>query len=47
MKLLVFDNYDSFTYNIVHTLRLLGVTPEVRRNDAISLDEIKEYDKII
>lgn len=47
MKLLVFDNYDSFTYNIVHTLRLLGVTPEVRRNDAVSLEEIRDYDKII
>lgn len=47
MKLLVFDNYDSFTYNIVHALRQLGVDPDVRRNDAISLDEIDAYDKII
>ncbi|MDE6543523.1 MAG: aminodeoxychorismate/anthranilate synthase component II [Muribaculaceae bacterium] len=47
MKLLVFDNYDSFTYNIVHALRQLGVNPDVRRNDAITLDEIDAYDKII
>ncbi len=47
MKLLVFDNYDSFTYNIVHSLRQLGVEPEVRRNDRITTDEISTFDKII
>lgn len=47
MRLLVFDNYDSFTYNIVHALRQLGVQPEVRRNDRITLDEISGFDKII
>ena len=47
MKILVFDNYDSFTYNIVHTLRELGSYPDVSRNDQISLDEIDNYDKII
>lgn len=47
MKLLIFDNYDSFTYNIAHAVRLLGVEPEVRRNDKITLDEIADYDKII
>lgn len=47
MKILVFDNYDSFTYNIVHTLRELGSNPDVSRNDQISLDEIDNYDKII
>lgn len=47
MKLLILDNYDSFTYNIVHALKSLGVTPTIRRNDSITLDEIDEFDKII
>lgn len=47
MKLLIFDNYDSFTYNIVHAVRQLGYTPDVVRNDQIALDEIDKYDKII
>lgn len=47
MKLLIFDNYDSFTYNIAHAVRLLGVEPDVRRNDKITLEEIADYDKII
>ena len=47
MKILVFDNYDSFTYNIVHALRDLGTEPDVVRNDRISLEEIEGYDKII
>ena len=38
--ILVIDNYDSFTYNLVQYLGELGYTIEVRRNDAISLDEI-------
>jgi anthranilate synthase component 2 len=40
MKLLVIDNYDSFTYNLVHLLGELGAESEVRRNDKISLDQI-------
>ncbi|MDE7413795.1 MAG: aminodeoxychorismate/anthranilate synthase component II [Muribaculaceae bacterium] len=47
MKLLIFDNYDSFTYNIVHTVRELGFDPTVVRNDMISPEEIEEFDKII
>lgn len=47
MKLLILDNYDSFTYNIVHTVRSLGVEPTVRRNDCITLDEVDTFDKII
>jgi anthranilate synthase component 2 len=38
--LLVIDNYDSFTYNLVQYLGELGETLDVRRNDAISVDEI-------
>lgn len=40
MRLLVIDNYDSFTYNLVHFLGELGAESEVRRNDKISLDQI-------
>lgn len=47
MKLLILDNYDSFTYNIVHAMRELGITPDVRRNDAMTVDDAAVYDKII
>lgn len=47
MRLLIFDNYDSFTYNIAHAVRELGITPDVRRNDRITLKDIEVYDKII
>jgi anthranilate synthase component 2 len=40
MKLLVIDNYDSFTYNLVHFLGDLGAHSQVFRNDKITLDEI-------
>ncbi|HET6973974.1 MAG TPA: aminodeoxychorismate/anthranilate synthase component II [Pyrinomonadaceae bacterium] len=39
--LLVIDNYDSFTYNLVQYLGELGATVEVRRNDKVTLDEIE------
>ncbi|HVL86608.1 MAG TPA: aminodeoxychorismate/anthranilate synthase component II [Candidatus Thermoplasmatota archaeon] len=41
MKVLVLDNYDSFTFNLVQYLGELGVEPVVRRNDAITLDEAR------
>jgi anthranilate synthase component 2 len=49
MKILVLDNYDSFTYNLVHILRELGYgnQTEVRRNNKIPLDEVDRYDKIL
>jgi anthranilate synthase component 2 len=40
MKLLVIDNYDSFTYNLVHFLGELGADPVVYRNDKITLEQI-------
>lgn len=47
-SILVFDNYDSFTYNLVHAVKKLGYTDvEVHRNDQISLKEIDRFDKII
>jgi anthranilate synthase component 2 len=42
MRLLVIDNYDSFTYNLVHFLGELGAVSTVKRNDKITLDEIAE-----
>lgn len=47
MRLLIIDNYDSFTYNIVHAIRSLGVEPDIYRNDMIDFDAIDGYDKII
>ena len=47
-RILVFDNYDSFTYNLVHAVKKLGYTNvEVHRNDQIALEDIERYDKII
>jgi anthranilate synthase component 2 len=40
VKLLVIDNYDSFTYNLVQYLGELGAESDVVRNDAISVDEV-------
>ena len=48
MKILVLDNYDSFTYNLVHLLReITSCQVDVYRNDEITLDEVEEYDKIL
>ena len=47
MKILVLDNYDSFTYNLVYILRELGGQPDVIRNDKITLEAIGQYDKIL
>ena len=40
-KILVIDNYDSFTYNLVHYLEDLGAKLEVFRNDQIDIDYIE------
>ena len=48
MKILVFDNYDSFTYNLVHLVeKITNQKVTVVRNDQITLEEVAEYDKII
>jgi len=47
MKILVIDNYDSFTYNLVHIIRALGHPMDIYRNDKIAVEEVKKYDKIL
>lgn len=48
MKILVFDNYDSFTYNLVHLVeKITHEKVSVFRNDQIALEDVKQYDKII
>lgn len=47
MKIVVIDNYDSFTYNLVHYIEDLGATVTVFRNDAFELKELEVFDKIV
>jgi len=48
MKILIFDNYDSFTYNLVHLVeKITHEKVDVFRNDQIALEKVKDYDKII
>lgn len=49
MKILVFDNYDSFTYNLVQLIKEIATDAkvEVFRNDEIPLEDVKAYDKIL
>jgi anthranilate synthase component 2 len=47
-KILVIDNYDSFTYNLVHYIeKLTNIHPVVCRNDEINLDYVSGFDKIL
>ena len=48
MRILVFDNYDSFTYNLVHLVeKITSGKVDVFRNDEIAMDKVAAYDKII
>lgn len=47
MKILIIDNYDSFTYNLVHLVKSIGPEVDVFRNDRFSLDAVENYDKIL
>ena len=48
MKILVLDNYDSFTYNLVHYLEAIGnIEVSVYRNDKLAIEEINNFDKIV
>lgn len=46
-KILIIDNYDSFTYNLVHLVNELGLQCEVWRNDQFKLEDVDQFDKII
>ncbi len=47
MNILLLDNYDSFTYNLLHILKELGAQVEVHRNDRIALSEVARFNKIL
>jgi anthranilate synthase component 2 len=46
-KIVIIDNYDSFTYNLVHYLEDLGAAVTVYKNDDFELDELLDFDKIV
>ena len=46
-KIVVIDNYDSFTYNLVHYLEDLNCEVTVFRNDEFEMDELQQFDKIL
>lgn len=47
MRIAVIDNYDSFTYNLVHLVKSLGVEVDVFRNDQFQLSSLEPYDKLL
>ena len=47
MKIVIIDNYDSFTYNLSHLLKELGAEVDVVRNDKFELKDVEQYDKIV
>lgn len=47
MKIVIIDNYDSFTYNLSHLLKELGAEVDVARNDKFELKDLEQYDKIV
>ncbi|MBQ0048119.1 MAG: aminodeoxychorismate/anthranilate synthase component II [Prevotellaceae bacterium] len=47
MKIVIIDNYDSFTYNLSHLVKELGAEVTVYRNDQFEMSQLEEFDKII
>lgn len=47
MKIVIIDNYDSFTYNLSHLVKELGAEVTVLRNDKFSMEQLEAFDKII
>ena len=47
MKIVIIDNYDSFTYNLSHLVKALGTQVTVLRNDQFALEDLEPYAKII
>lgn len=46
-KIIIIDNYDSFTYNLLHALREQGAEVSVVRNDQFAIQALEPYDKIV
>ena len=47
MKIVIIDNYDSFTYNLSHLVKEIGAEVTVLRNDCFRMEELEEFDKIL
>ena len=47
MRIALIDNYDSFTYNLVHIIKQQGVSVDVFRNDQFEMDDLSCYDKLL
>ena len=47
MKIVIIDNYDSFTYNLSNLVKELGAEVTVLRNDSFPIEELETYDKIL
>lgn len=47
MKIVIIDNYDSFTYNLSHLIKELGAEVTVWRNDQFQLQQLEAFDKIV
>ena len=47
MKIVIIDNYDSFTYNLSHLVKEIGAEVTVLRNDCFCMEELEEFDKIL
>ena len=47
MKVIIIDNYDSFTYNLSHLIKELGAEVTVVRNDQFKLEDLEPYNKIV
>lgn len=47
MKIVIIDNYDSFTYNLSHLIKELGAEVTVFRNDKVEMDSLEAFEKIM
>ena len=47
MKIVIIDNYDSFTYNLSHLIKELGAEVTVLRNDCFHIEDLEKFDKIV
>lgn len=47
MKIVIIDNYDSFTYNLSHLIKEIGAEVTVIRNDQFTINQLERFDKIV